>query len=93
MCTNLVDASLDIFLVTGSIYDGGVVLVNDDGLGLTKVVQCEVFELHAHIFRNNLASGQDGNVFQHGLAAIAKARSLDGSTLQCSTNLVDDQGG
>ena len=30
---------------------------------------------------------------QHGLAAIAEARRLDGADLQRATQLVDDQGG
>src|SRR3546814_5423758 len=36
--------------------------------------------------------GQDGDVLQHGLAAIAEARSLDRSDLQAAAQLVDDQG-
>ena len=32
-----------------------------------------------------------GDIFEHGLAAIAEARSLDGSDLQAATQLVDDE--
>ncbi|GLR45825.1 hypothetical protein GCM10007880_63430 [Mesorhizobium amorphae] len=43
--------------------------------------------------RDDLATGEDGDVFQHGLAAINEARSLDGGDLQAATQLVDDQRG
>ena len=39
------------------------------------------------------AAGDDGDVFQHGLAAIAEARGLDGGNLQGAAKLVDDEGG
>jgi hypothetical protein len=39
------------------------------------------------------AAGQDGDVFQHRLAAIAEARRLHGGDLQAATQLVDDEGG
>ena len=34
---------------------------------------------------------QDGDVFEHGLAAVAEARSLDGRDLQAAAQLVDDE--
>ena len=43
-------------------------------------------------FGDNGAAGQDGDVFQHGLAPIAEARSLDGNGLQDATDVVHDQG-
>ncbi len=52
----------------------------------------DVFELDAEIFRDRLAAGQDSDVLQHGLAAIAEARRLDGSNLEAAAQLVDDQG-
>ena len=39
----------------------------------------------------DLAVGEHGDVFQHGLAAIAEARRLDGRDLQTAAQLVDDQ--
>ncbi len=40
-----------------------------------------------------LAGGQHGDVFQHGLAAVAEAGSLDGDHVEGAAQLVDDQGG
>ena len=52
-----------------------------------------VLHLDAEIFRDRLTTGQNCDVLQHGLAAIAEARSLDGRDLQAATQAVDDQGG
>ena len=38
------------------------------------------------------ATGEDGDVFEHGLAAVAEARSLDGCDLERAAELVDDEG-
>ena len=40
----------------------------------------------------NCAAGQDGDVAEHGLAAIAEAGGLDGADVQHAAQLVDDQG-
>ena len=53
----------------------------------------DVLELDAEVFRDRLAAGQDRDVLQHGLAAIAEARSLDGRDLEAAAQLVDDEGG
>ena len=39
------------------------------------------------------AAGEDGDVLQHGLAAIAEARRLDGRDLEAAAQLVDDERG
>ena len=39
-----------------------------------------------------MATAENGNVLQHGLAALTKARGLDGDRLECAPNLVDYQG-
>ena len=48
-------------------------------------------ELHAQVLEDGLAAGQHGDVFEHGLAAIAVARGLDGTDLQDALELVDHQ--
>jgi hypothetical protein len=64
---------------------------------VTRLARAEVFdldalELDAEVFGDGLAAGEDGDVLEHGLAAIAEARSLDGSDVQRATQLVDDEG-
>jgi hypothetical protein len=70
-----------------------VSLVIETLLGAAEHVQGHVFQLDAEVFGDHLAAGQDGDVFQHGLAAVAEARSLDGSNLEAATQLVDHEGG
>ena len=42
--------------------------------------------------RDDLAAGEDGDVLQHGLAAVAEAGRLDGDGVERAADLVDDQG-
>src|ERR1700753_3531938 len=90
---DLGDTGFDVGLLAGAVDDGGVVLVDHHLLGAAEHLQGHVFELDAEFLRDRLAAGQDRDVLQHGLAAIAEARSLDGRDLQAATQTVDDQGG
>ena len=60
-------------------------------LAVPSMVERHVLELDAEIFADDLAAGDDGDVFQHGLAAIAEARRLHGGNLEAAAQLVDDQ--
>ncbi len=50
-----------------------------------------VLELETHLLTDHFAAGKDGDVFQHALAPIAKARGLDGDAGEGATELVDHQ--
>ena len=78
-------------VLAGAFDDRGVVLVDDDLLRVAQVFDLHVFELDAQVFGDGLAAGQNGDVFEHGLAAIAEARRLHGSALQRAAQLVHDQ--
>ena len=39
------------------------------------------------------ATGEDGDVFEHGLAAVAEAGGLDGADVEGAAELVDHEGG
>ena len=71
--------------------DRRVVLVDRDLLGLAEVLELDVLELDAEVLGDGLAAGQDRDVFEHRLAAIAEARRLDGDGLQRAAQLVDDE--
>ena len=86
-------ARLDVGLLAGAVHDGGLFLLDHDLLGAAEHGRGDVLELDAEIFRDQLAAGENGDVFQHGLAAVAEARRLDGRHLQAAAQLVDDQGG
>src|SRR5205823_6487187 len=89
---DLVDAGFDVGPLAGAADDGGVLLVDHNLFGATKHGQRDVLHLDAEIFRDRLAAGQDRDVLEHGLAAIAEARSLDGRDLQTTAQAVDDEG-
>src|SRR5436190_19937122 len=90
---DLRNAGLDVGLLAGTADDGGVLLVDHHLLGAAKHGERDVLHLDAKIFRDRLTAGQHCDVLQHGLAAIAEARSLDGRDLQTATQTVDNEGG
>src|SRR5690606_16304543 len=90
---NLLDTGLDVLGLAGTVDDGGVFLADFDALGLAQIGQGDLLQRQAHFFSDDLAAGQDGDVFQHGLAAVAEARCLDGHDLQDAADGVDHQGG
>src|SRR5476649_1790317 len=86
-------ACLDLGLLAGAVDDGGVFLVDHHLLGAAQHGDGDVLELDAEIFRDRLAAGQDRDVLQHGLAAIAEARSLHRRDLEAAAQFVDDERG
>ena len=93
LSAQLLDAAFDVLGLAGAIDDGGVVFVHRDALGAAEVFELDAFELNAGLFEDRLAAGEDGDVFEHRLAAIAKARSLHGAGVQRAAQLVDDESG
>ena len=73
--------------------DGGLVLVGHDAAGPAQVLDRGAIELAADLLGDHLAAGQDGDVLQHRLAAIAEARGLDGQDVDGAAQLVHHQGG
>ena len=69
----------------------GVVLVDRDLLGRAQVLELDVLELDAEVLGDGLAAGEDGDVLQHGLAAVAVARRLHRGHVQRPAQLVHDQ--
>src|SRR5207248_10163199 len=88
---DLIDPRLDVGLLAGAVDDRGVLLVDHHLLGAAEHVERDVLELDAEIFRDLLAAGQHREVLQHGRAAIAEARRLDGRDLQATAQTVDDE--
>src|SRR3954453_5125708 len=86
-------ARFDVGLLAGAVDDRGVLLVDHHLLGAAEHGKVDVLQLDAEIFRDRLAAGQDRDVLQHGLAAIAEARSLDGRDLQAAAEAVHHKSG
>ena len=77
--------------VTGAVDDRGVVLRHDDAAGAAELRDLRVLELEAHLLGDDLAAGEDRDVLEHALAAVAEARSLDGDAGEGAAQLVHDE--
>src|SRR5439155_739927 len=93
LALNHLNTTLDCLLLAGPLNDRRVILVDLDLLRPAKIGQLHILELDTQVLEDGLASGEDSNVLEHGLAAIAIARGLDGSALERAAQLVDDQRG
>jgi len=88
---DLIDAALDVVGGARALDNRGVVLIDADLLGAAKIGKLDLLELDAEFFHEGLAAGQDGDVFEHRLATIAEAGSLDGGDFKDAAELVDDE--
>ncbi len=86
-------AVVDVLLLARAFDDRGVVLVDLDRLGLAELGQVGALELEAELLADDLAAGEDGDVLEHGLAAVAEAGRLDGAGGQGAAEVVDDERG
>ena len=68
-------------------------LVDHHFAGMAQLRDLGVLELETHLFADDFAAGEDGDVFQHALAAVAEARGLDGDAGEGAAQLVDHQSG
>src|SRR5665648_241501 len=89
---DLLDAALDGLGVAGAVDDRGVVLRHDDLAGAAELRELGLVELEAHLLGDDLAAGEDGDVLEHALAAVAEAGGLDGDAGERAAQLVHDQG-
>ena len=90
---DLVDAGLDGFFGAVAFYDGGVVFGGGDAAGAAEVFDGGGVQAAAGFFADDGAAGEDGDVFQHGLAAVAEAGGFDGQDVHNAAQLVDHEGG
>ncbi len=85
------DPGFDVLFLAGAVDDRGVFLVDHDLARAAEHVDRDVFKLHAEFVRDQLATGQDRDVLEHRLAAIAETGRLDGGDLEAAAQAVDDQ--
>src|SRR6202040_1672233 len=86
-------AAFDVGLFAGAVDDRRVLLFDANLLGRAEHVERDVLELDAEVLADPLAAGQDRDVLEHRLAAIAEARRLDRRDLEAAAQLVDDERG
>ena len=89
--THLRHAGLDGVFFASAINDGGVFFSHFNFFGLTHLSQSCFFQRQAHFFGDDCAAGQNSDVFQHGLATIAKAWGFNSNSLQDAANVVHYQ--
>src|ERR1035438_5872285 len=93
LTADLVHAALDVGALATAFDDGGVFFVHHNALGAGEVAQLNGLELDAEVFADELGAGKDGDIFAHGLAAVAESRGLDGDDVKRAAQLVDHEGG
>src|SRR6201999_616252 len=91
LALDLVDAALDGVGLAGAVDDRRVVLGDDDAAGATQLRDLRVLELEAHLLGDDLAAGEDRDVLEHALAAVAEARNLPGDAGEGAAQLVHDE--
>ncbi len=52
-------------------------------------LQGDVLKLDAEVFGDDLATAEDGDVLEHGLATVAEARRLHGCDLEAAADIRD----
>src|SRR5215470_16338277 len=90
---DLVDPAGDRLRVACAVHDRGLVLGDDDLARAAEQVEVGVLQLEADLLADDLATGEDGDVVQHGLAAVAEPGRHHRDGLEQAADLVDDQGG
>src|SRR5690606_19531526 len=82
LATDLGHATLDGGLLARTLDDRGLVLGDDDLACAAEQVEGGVLELETDLLGDDLAAGEDRDVLQLRLAAVAEAGSLDGDRLE-----------
>src|SRR6202789_2059285 len=93
LLADALDAALDVRGLAGAVDDGGVLFLHQDLLRFAPVVQRRLLERQADFIGNDRATREDRDVLQHGLAAVAEARRLDGGNFDDAADGVDHQRG
>src|SRR6202000_38778 len=88
---NLLHAALDLAVSSAAVNDRRVVLVDRHALRSAQILDLHALELDAEILSDGLAARENSDVLEHGLAAVAEARSLHRSDVQRAAQLVDNQ--
>jgi hypothetical protein len=79
------------FGLAGAFDDRGVVLVDVIFLARPRWLSSTFSSLMPRSSKIGRAAGEDGDVLEHGLAAVAEAGGLDGAHLERAAELVDHQ--
>src|SRR3989454_645863 len=90
---DLLDPPLDRTGLARALDDRGLVLVHDHLLGLPEILELDVLQLDPEVLGDRLAAGQDRDVLEHLLAAVAEAPRPHRAGVQHAPGPVDHQRG
>ena len=76
-----------------TVDNSSVVLGYIDLVGRAQHFESSLLELESLLLADDYTTGKYGDILEHGLATVAKARSLDSAYLQATTQTVDNQSG
>ena len=86
---NLVNAICNFSLISCAIDDRGCIFGDNNATRLTKKIKRYLIKLEADLRSDDLTTGQDRNILQHCLAAIAKTRGFNSGRSECSAHAID----
>ena len=90
---DLLDSCRDRVLGSLALDDGRLVLVSRYPAGAAEVFHGDRLQLAAHLFGDDDAAGQNGNVLKHRLAPVAEAGGFDRKHIEGAAQFVDHQRG
>ena len=72
--SNLLDSPLDCGLRTGALDKDGLILADGYSLGTAELFERDIGKLDSEVFGQELATGEQRDIFELSLAAIAESR-------------------
>src|ERR1700753_4409368 len=85
--TDLVDPARDLVRVPGTVDDRRLVLGDVPPASTAEPVDVRVLQLQAQLLADDLSAGEDGDVAQHGLAAVTETGGLHRDGLEQAAHL------
>ena len=83
----------DLGGIAGTVDNNGVLLGDLDLVSLAEHGHVSFLQFHTELAGDNLTTGEDGDILQHFLAAIAEAGGLDADAGEGAAQLVQHDGG
>jgi len=90
---DLFDPAFHLFAFALAFHNRGVIFIDHHFIGLAQPVHIHVFQFHSDIFGDHPAAGQNRDIFQHGFAAVAETRGLDGAAAEGPFQFINHQSG
>ncbi|MNZ95606.1 hypothetical protein D3C78_1147660 [compost metagenome] len=91
LSTNLAYASIDVRFVAASVYDCCVFFSYAYLTCVTQLFNGSALQIKTELLSDHLTTSQGSDILQHSFAAVAKARSFNSNSVECSTQFVHDQ--